>query len=289
MEDNAKINITPNNPVQQPRSQSLHVLGIIFLIVLFFGIVSCSISDNSTTNNTLKNETSLTEFFGDSLLTIVSSNRPNGYLVKIFQTKDLVLLNLTRGDSINQYVTIFYIPSSVKDAFPDLDDGCYPDSIGSYIREINIPIVKELGSGLFFMDVNFDGEEELVVEHPGYNRMYYDCFDIVHGVANVTPGILHPMKEPPYNDIVSGEFGSTEFDFDKKTIHISESIGCSNHIETWCEMVSDYEFDSPKLQVVKKEEVEIEADDNGEFYRVTTLYKRVDGALTKISTTREIL
>lgn len=97
------------------------------------------------------------------------------------------------------------------------------------------------------------------------------------------------MLDSPYNNIVSGECGSTEFDFDKKTIHISESIGCSNHIETWCEMVSDYEFDTPKLQVVKTEEAEIKADDNGEFYKVTTLYKRVDGALTKISTTREIL
>lgn len=185
MEDNAKINLKPNNPVQQPRNQSLHVLGIIFLIVLFWSIVSCSTSDNSTTNNTLKNETSLKDFFGDSLLTIVSSNRPNGYLVKIFQTKDLLLLNLTRGDSINQYVAIHEIPLSVREGFPDLTDGCYPNSIGSYIREINIPIVKELRSGLFFMDVNFDGEEELVIEHLGYNRTYYACFDIVHGVANV--------------------------------------------------------------------------------------------------------
>ena len=32
-------------------------------------------------------------FFGDSTLTIVSSNRPNGYLVKFFQTPELTLLH----------------------------------------------------------------------------------------------------------------------------------------------------------------------------------------------------
>lgn len=54
-----------------------------------------------------------TIFFGDSTLTVISSNRPNGYLCKLFKSKDLVLLNLQRGDSINmcQSTTLIYLLS----------------------------------------------------------------------------------------------------------------------------------------------------------------------------------
>lgn len=268
------------------------------IIVLFLLIISIALAfescnrhrnddDCETITPDVSNEQNAPTFFGDSTLTIISSNRPNGYLVKFFQTKDLTLINLSRGDSINQYVALHEIPRSVwMESCYDLTFGDEPMAIGTYIREINIPVEKELGMGLFFMDVNFDGEEELVIEHPGYNRTYYACFDIVNGSANVTPGILQPMDEKPFNNIVSGsEDIYTEFDYEKKTIHIFEQMGCCSHVETWCEMVKDWEYDTPKIQVVRQEEVDYTADG----YMVTTKSKRVDGELKEVSQKREKL
>lgn len=64
------------------------------------------------------------------------------------------------------------------------------------------------------MDVNFDGEAELVVAHQGYNRIYYACFDLVNGNQHEPSiGILSPMDEEPYNNIVGGMCGRTEFDY----------------------------------------------------------------------------
>ncbi len=240
---------------------------------------------------TLTNDISTTPgaptFFGDSTLTIISSNKPNGYSVKFFQTKDLTLINLSRGDSINQYVALHEIPMSVYiGSFPDLTFGNEPLAIGTYVREVNIPIEEDLGIGLFFMDVNFDGEHELVIEHPGYNRTYFACFDIANDIANVTPSILQPMNDKPFNNIVSGSDDIyTEFDYEKKTIHIFEQMGCCSHVETWCEMVKDWDYDKPKLQVVKQEEVDYTADG----YVITTVSKRVDGELKQISSKREKL
>ena len=120
-------------------------------------------------------------FFGDSTLTIISANRPNGYLVKFFQTKDMVLLNLSRGDSINRYIALDEFPMSLT--FSSCQDLSYRNDLracGTYIRELDIPVQKELTMGLFFMDVNFDGDEELVVSYEGYNQLYFACYDLVH-------------------------------------------------------------------------------------------------------------
>ena len=48
-------------------------------------------------------------------------------------------------------------------------------------------------------------------------------------------------------------------------------------------MGSDYEFDVPKIQVVRREDVDYTADG----YVVTTNYRRVDGELKNVSSTRE--
>lgn len=196
-------------------------------------------------------------------------------------------MNLSRGDSINQYIALHEIPMSMcMESISDLTSGDKPSTIGTYIREINIPIEEYLlGVGLFFMDVNFDGEEDLVIEHPGYNRTYYACFDIVHGIATIAPGFLQPMNNEPYNNIVSGYDNYTEFDSDNKTIHIFKQMGCCSHVETWCEMVKDWDYEKPKLQIVKREEVDYTVDG----YMITTISKRVDGELQQISRTREKL
>ena len=289
MEENSEIYREPKYTMCWLSFQSLYMLGVAFVLALIAsGFVSCAqkeVARHHIGEGSIDKNPVATEFFGDTTLTIISANRPNGYLVKIFQTKDLTLFNFSRGDSINQYIALHEIPLSVSmGELSDLTYGDSPDSIGTYIRKINIPVERELGYGLFFMDVNFDGEEELVIEHPGYNRTYYACFDIVNGAANITPGVLQPMNDAPFNNIVSGgDDIYTEFDYDKKTIHIFEQMGCCSHVETWCEMVSDYEFDVPKIQVVRREDVDYTADG----YVVTTNYRRVDGELKNVSSTRE--
>ncbi|MDE6538051.1 MAG: hypothetical protein K2M13_08480 [Muribaculaceae bacterium] len=289
MEENSEIYRGPKYTMRWLSSHSLYMLGVAFVLALIAGgFVSCTqkeeerhhIGEGSTEKNSVA-----TGFFGDTILTIISANRPNGYLVKIFQTKDLTLFNFSRGDSINRYITLDEIPLSLSmGELSDLTYGDSPDSIGTYIREINIPVKRELGYGLFFMDVNFDGEEELIIEHLGYNRTYYACFDIVNGSANITPGILQPMNDAPFNNIVSGGDDTyTEFDYDKKTIHIFEQLGCCSHVETWCEMVRDYKSDVPKIKVVRREDVEYTTDG----YVITTNYKRVEGELKNVSSTRK--
>lgn len=254
------------------------------LILVLFGCCSC------INNNSLSNHSKEANFWGDSILTIISSNRPNGYLVKFLMSKDLILMNLSRGDSINQYIAIHEIPLSVRYGSPIrklTNDGVNLDTIGVFLHNIKIPVEKELGNGMFFMDVNFDGEEDLLIEHRGYNRVYFACFDLVNGNANVSPGILLPMKEEPFNNIVMRDpnlpreaYGDifTEFDHENKEIHIFEAIGCYGHVETWCKMVPVEYCNRTELKIVKKEEVNIE-----HMNRVRTTFERVNGELVLVS------
>lgn len=263
-----------------------YLFSLIFTVLILLCGISCQ-------KERSENQVDLTQpqectFFGDSTLTIISSNKSNGYGVKIFMSKDIILLNLSRGDTINQYIPLGEIPlslvidSDIKDL---IVNGSFPeDSIGTFVREINIPIEKEsLGVGIFFMDVNFDGEEELVVEHPGYNRKYYACFDIVNGIANVTPGILHPMNDEPYNNLVSAisEHNpcSTDFDYQNKTIRIFEQMGCCAHVETWCELVREYEWEKPSVKVVRREIVDHTGDDKGNLIEEIKVYVRENDEL----------
>lgn len=134
------------------------------------------------------------------------------------------------------------------------------------------------------MDVNFDGEDELVIEHPGYNRRYFACFDLVHGEPDIAPGILTSIDEAPYNNIVASENGCTftEFDFNKKSIHIFEQLGCCASVETWCEYESANEWWKPKVVVVKK----IRRETNSEGTTVKT-YTRQNDELKLLNTTLE--
>ena len=258
--------------------------------ILLFGIMirftACGKSqteESDTKTPDISKTPNAPTFFGDSTLTIISSNRPKGYLVKIFQNKELTLLNLSRGDSINRTIALASIPFSWEMfSIPDLTDGDKPYQTGTYIRELEIPVEKELyGDDIFFMDVNFDGEEDLLIKHGGYNRSYYACFDLINGGNNVSPGILQPMFDPPFDNIVGGaEDIYTEFDYENKKIHIYEQMGCCSHWETWCEMVRDWEWDPPKLQVVRQERVEYSVDG----YEHKEIYERVDGELKKVLT-----
>lgn len=260
----------------------------IYFIFLSIAFVLCNTSCQKSPYSNFSDNSFIqeTSFFGDSTLTIISSNRTKGYQVKIFKSKDLTLLNLTRGDSINQYVPLHWLPQSLTadSDIEDLVDGFYADdSVGTYVREINIPIEKEkLGRGLFFMDVNFDGEEELLVEHPGYNRIYFACFDIVNGIANITPGILHAMDDEPYNNIVSTNYSpemvgiiDTSFDYTKKTIHIIEQLLGPNYVETWYKLIAEDEWEKPSVKIIRREEVDYPV--NGR--KRIKVYERENGEL----------
>lgn len=84
----------------------INLLITLFISAMFFLLAgSCRDSakkQSETLTETISTEPEAPSFFGDSVLTIISSNKPNGYSVKFFQTKDLTLINLSRGDSINQ-------------------------------------------------------------------------------------------------------------------------------------------------------------------------------------------
>lgn len=84
----------------------------------------------------------------------------------------MVLLNLTRGDSINRYIALDKFPMCLT--FSSCQDPSYRNVLracGTYIRELDIPMQKELLWDFFFMNVNFDGDEELVVSYEGYSKI----------------------------------------------------------------------------------------------------------------------
>ena len=70
----------------------------------------------------------------------------------------------------------------------------------------------------FFMDLDFDGKEELVIVHKSMAVRYHDGYD-VYRIVEGRPVLI---DYPPYNDNKDGwGFGMTdypEFDFKKKTI-----------------------------------------------------------------------
>ena len=256
--------------------QTRWLIGIMALLLYMFA--SCK-NDNFRSN--LKNDASANpKFFGDSTLTIVSSNKPNGYSVKIFQTKELTIMKFSRGDSIAQYVALAWIPENLMESecTSKLTSGVKPDRIGTYICEINIPRTRKLIEGISFMDVNFDGEDDLVISHLGYNRIYYTCFDLINGSGGDYPGFLLPMSDEPYNNIVGGMDGETVFDYFHKTIQIFERSGCCASRNTWCELVLDEGYPQPEVKVVRIEEVEW----NKEGCQIT-VYERIDKELKKIS------
>ena len=80
-----------------------------------------------------------------------------------------------------------------------------------------------------FKDVDYDGKSELCFREPGYNRYYYNIFKII------SPTKAEMMTGQPYNNIVYTDYPehvntSTLFDYEKKTIDVSESLGCGDWI-----------------------------------------------------------
>lgn len=194
-------------------------------------------------------------FFGDSTIVFLLNELQNGYRISIIHNEQLSIIHFERGDSINRYCAIHELPYILK---------CYVDTFGVINTGYYIPVLKQetLGGSeetpeMFFMDVNFDGEEEFVVKSEGYNRHYYACFDLVKGYSHSSsPGLLEAIHEPPYDNIVSGAYGEhayTMFDFKNKGIYIYEQVGCCSTYETWAKY---FEEDMPIhpacVRVIKK-------------------------------------
>lgn len=253
----------------------LNIIGA--MIVCMLMIAGCNQRENSHGNGKLPNiSMSEKSFFGDSTLVIKSSNMPNGYRVSIISNKNLILYHFERGDSISQYLTLHIFP---------YEAWRYEDSVGVYSLEIDIPVHKldtitANCPDLFFMDMNFDGEEELVVKHQGYNRVYYACFNLVKGNRKSScPWLLECDNEPPYHNIVGGDDRTpcyTCFDYKKKGIYIYETMGCCAHQETWAKYFEGDDFgNEAKVKVVKEKYYDLWADGTEHI----KTYKMVDDSL----------
>lgn len=216
-------------------------------------LIGCTYEESKNGLDTAKCEKT---FFGDSTAVFILNKPQNGYNISFIQNKQLALMHFERGDSISRYCAIHVLPDDLRNYTED--------SIGVFNVDVEFPVIcldtlavsQEIPC-MFFMDMNFDGEEEFVIKHSGYNRFYYACFDLVNGNWNGScPGILEPTNEPPYNNIVSGieqQPSYTVFDRKKKEIYIYETSGCCSLYKTWAKFVKD-EFGFDKgIKVVRKE------------------------------------
>ena len=197
-------------------------------------------------------------FWGDSTTVLIANQLQNGYKVSIINNQELCLFHFERGDSISQYFAVHRLPRDLRHY--------EEDSIGVFHVDVDFPVLKLDTIGgcqeipdMFFMDVNFDDEEEFVVRYEGYNRFYYACFDLVNGnYKGACPGLLESIQDEPYNNLVSGieeQQAYTVFDRQKKEMYIYESIGCCRNVETWAKWFEgDIYGTKAQVKVIKKVE-----------------------------------
>lgn len=244
----------------------MRILISIFVLSLTVLVGCCNFSDKA------KVEEPELQFFGNSVLTIVSTNRPNGYDISLMLTDDLCLWHLRRGDSINRYLAVLNPPSQFA--------SWKGDSIGYIHTKFDIPTLRKDSLGdepdCFFMDMDFDGEEEFVVKHLGYNRFYYYCYDLVDGNKHEPcAGFLSPM-EAPYNNLVSGYGNETKFDYENKTIYVQEQSDMTIR-ETWLKSIGG------KIRTYKMKEYNFHGSDGGPHEEHIKTYKLIDDTLRLVS------
>ena len=259
------------------------VFPIVFALIIL--LWSCNNMEPGYLSEVGEIPTRINAFWGDSSTVFVVKELQNGYRISILNNKELCLFHFERGDTISRYFAIHELPYECR---------LYEESIGVFPVDINFPVCKldtldGTCPSMFFMDVNFDGEEDFVVVHQGYNREYYACFDLVKGNQNGScPGLLESNNEPPYNNLVGGGYGHnyTAFDYKNKEIHIYESLGCCAHQETWAKYQNGNEFGFGKGVKVEKSVLhELIGGDEGK--EIVTTYKMVNDTL-KIVNVEEI-
>ena len=228
---------------------------VLFTTILAFSLfVGCFQSNDNNKIGELS-EVEKT-FFGDSAVVLIAQKPQNGYKVSIIYNAHLCLCHFERGDSINQYCAIPWLPSDVRS---------YENSVGVYSADLNFPVIQPDtlmapdDSDMFFMDMNFDGEEEFVVACPGGNGApYYTCYDLVHkNWDDLCPNLQKPLNEPPYDMLVSGRLEQsayTVFDYQNREIHEFLSSGCCKYYEVWAKYFDGADFTAPIVKVVKRVE-----------------------------------
>ena len=259
------------------KKSSIFILIVVVSILTGHFFVGCSPDNNRATIVSL--DKCDLSFFGDSVAVFIGNELQNGYRVSIIHNSQLALIHFERGDSISQYCAIHKLPSYLEKY--------EEDSIGVYYVNLEIPVLEldtidgsENIPDMFYMDMNFDGEEEFVVAHEGYNRTYYACFDLVNGnYMSSCPGLLESIREEPYNNIVSGiieQPSYTAFDRKNKEIYIYETVGCCAIYETWAKLIEGNDYgNEAKVRIVKRKVYEWGAD--GKEHIAT--YKLVDETL----------
>lgn len=250
-------------------------LTTVFVLIVLWGGCNKEVQQSQIEKGAIP--TRINAFWGDSSAVFVAKELQNGYRISILNNRELFIFHFERGDSISRYFSVHELPFECR---------LYEDSIGVFPVDIKFPVCKlDTLDGkcppMFFMDVNFDGEEEFVVAHQGYNREYYACFDLVKGNRNGScPGLLESINEPPYNNLVGDGYGPnyTAFDYMNKEIFIHESFGCCSYQETWAKYHNGDEFGYGSGVKVEKSVLY-------EFYggnKVIKTYKMVDDTLKMV-------
>ena len=192
-------------------------------------------------------------FWGDSATFFIAKNPQNGYRISIIKNKDLTLAHFERGDSISVYCSLDWLPSCLSE---------YENKAGVFDVDIVIPAVKvdTLGgsktpkSDVFFMDVNFDGEEEFIQGYEANGWVGYNCYDIVNGRA----GVLNPIEAEPYCSMSYGidpmQSGYTVFDYQKREIFIHHGSGCCAFRNIWAKYFEGDSLGNPSSVKVIREE-----------------------------------
>lgn len=218
----------------------------LLLILLTCAIFSCSQSDKTRISDL---PDSAAAFWGDSATIFIAKNLQNGYRISIIHNKELTLAHFERGDSISRYISIEELPFECR----------YKDNPGVYSLDIDFPIIKvdtlnDKCPPMFFMDMNFDNQEEFVQSITGNGWIVFSCFDLCKG-ATID---FNPIQEAPYDYMPFGispyQSGYTIFDYQKREIYITYASGCCSQYNSWAKYIDgDSLGHQPCVKVVKEE------------------------------------
>lgn len=223
-------------------------------------------------------------FWGDSTTVLISDKLHNGYKISIFKNKGLYFFHFERGDSINWYCEMDRLPDELKQY--------ERDSVGVFEVDMDFPILRvdslyDSSSipDMFFMDVNFDGEEEFIVEIYCHSMMGYTCFDLINRYRDGSrPALLEPMQDEPFDQIVSTIDDAmahcyTVFDREKKEIFIHQTSGCCKSTDTWAKCIEgvnfkvtkcvEHSYESDKMRIVtyelQNDTLKVVSDENVDY------------------------
>ncbi len=251
---------------------------------------------NNENSNTLKDTINLTptasrlseadsiaaSFFGGSTYVFISKDRPNGYEISILKSGNLCIWHFKKGEDIDHYIATHNMPRFLEsELYCYLEEYNYPvnkDINVVYYTNFSeyIPIKDDIAEVIefAFVDVNFDGKEEFVVEYDTFFlwNHYYACFDLETGYNKEYPGFLSPMRGEVYGNLANGSRSRTTIDHAKEEIHIISKIGNSDIVETIAKKI-DYE-----VKIVERIDYV-----NYSYEKSKTTYKLLNDTLKKVA------